>query len=47
MDEYEKRDKEIAELVYRITDWIRRNVDLTADEEGTLGKIEQKALELY
>ena len=28
MDEYEKRDKEIAELVYRIMSWIEENVDL-------------------
>lgn len=47
MDEYEKRDKEIAELVYRIMSWIMDNVDLTNDEMCTVAKIEQKALEKY
>ena len=28
MDEYEKRDKETAKLIYQITEWIRENIDL-------------------
>ena len=47
MDEYEKRDKETAELVYRIMSWIEENVDLTSDEMCTVAKIGQKALEKY
>lgn len=47
MDEYEKRDKETAELVYRITEWIRENVDLTDDEYCMVEKIGQKAFEKY
>lgn len=47
MDEYERSDKEIAKLVYKIMVWIMENVDLTNDELCTIGKIEQKALEKY
>ena len=47
MDEYEKRDKETAELVYRIMSWIEENVDLTNDEMCTVAKIEREALEKY
>ena len=47
MDEYEKRDKEIAELVYRITEWIRENVDLTDDEYCMVEKIGREAFEKY
>lgn len=47
MDEYEKRDKEIAELVQRIAEWIRDNVDLTDDEHCFVCKVEQKAFEKY
>ena len=47
MDEYEKRDKETAELVYRIMSWIEENVDLTDDEMCTVAKIGQKAFEKY
>ena len=47
MDEYEKRDKETAERVYRITEWIRENVDLTDDEYCTVEKIRQEAFEKY
>lgn len=47
MDGYEKRDKETAELVYRITEWIRENVDLTDDEYCMVAKIEREALEKY
>lgn len=47
MDDYEKRDKETAELVYRITEWICENVDLTDDEYCMVEKIGQKAFEKY
>lgn len=47
MDEYEKRDKETAKLIYQITEWICENVDLTDDEYYTIEKIRQKAFEKY
>ena len=47
MDDYEKRDKETAELVWRIMRWIGENVDLTDDERCFIAKIDQKAFEKY
>lgn len=47
MDEYEKRDKEIAKLIYQIAEWIRENIDLTDDEYCTVEKIRQEAFEKY
>lgn len=47
MDDYEKRDKETAELVWRIMRWIGENVDLTDDERSLVAKIDQKAFEKY
>ena len=45
--EYEKRDKETAELVWKIMRWIGENVDLTDDERCLVAKIDQKAFEKY